>query len=209
MPGFLGGFGTVNGLGVLSQRNVYDVLGRLIMTVDALGGITWRKYDADSRLISLIDPVGNRTNWEYDRNGNVTKETDPLGYATTFAYDSANRLTGKTDRLGRRIDYGYYNNNQVQTETWKNSGGTTVNTITFTYNANGQVLTAGDSNGTVTFTYDNFGRLATKTDVWGIGMTFTYNKADYLVKVQDSKVFGDNYLSPFATIRNPYRGVGK
>src|SRR4029453_7203246 len=78
--------------------------------------------------------------------------------------------------LGRVKEFTYLSNGLLSTEVWKSSG-TPVNTMTYSYNADDQMLTAGDSNGTVSFTYDDLGRVKTQTDVWGIGLTFTSNDA--------------------------------
>src|SRR5262249_1540453 len=81
----------------------------------------------------------------------------------------------------------YLNNNLVSTEVWKNASGTTVNTITYTYNENNQVMTVGDNSGTYTYTYDSLGRVATRQDPLGITLTYTYDAADRLPEIADSK----------------------
>src|SRR5262245_17477743 len=80
----------------------------------------------------------------------------------------------------------------LSTEVWKNEQGATVNTITYTYDENNQLLTAGDNNGTYTFTYDPLGRMATQQDPWGNTLTFGYDLEDHLATVDDSK--GGHYI---------------
>ena len=82
--------------------------------------------------------------------------------------------------------YTYYDNGLENTEVWKSAGGTPVNTITYSYNENNQLLTANDANGTCTFTYDEHGRMRTQKDIWGLTLTFSYDAADRLTQVDDS-----------------------
>jgi YD repeat-containing protein len=92
-----------------------------------------------------------------------------------------------TDRLGRVREFGYFNNNLLQTETWKNSaGGSAVNTRSFTYNENGQPLTAADNNGTYAWTYDELGRVETQEDPFDLTLTWAYDAADRLDTASDS-----------------------
>src|SRR3979490_437131 len=72
-------------------------------------------------------------------------------------------------------------------EGWKDALNNTDNTITYTYNANNQVLTLGDNNGTYTYTYDNLGRVATRQDPWSITLTYTYDAADRTTQIDDTK----------------------
>src|SRR5262249_27000910 len=64
--------------------------------------------------------------------------------------------------------------------------GSTVNTVTYTYDANGNPLTGADANGAYTFTYDALDRQATIAEPFGASLTFTYDAASNRTKVQDS-----------------------
>jgi hypothetical protein len=51
-----------------------------------------------------------------------------------MAYDAADELLSTTDRILRRVDYASYDRDgEKKGETWVDSGGTTVNILTFTY----------------------------------------------------------------------------
>ena len=58
--------------------------------------------------------------------------------------------------------------------------------MTFTYDGNGNQLTAADQNGTYTFTYDALNRVATQQDVWGQTLTYAYDGNGNRVSVSDS-----------------------
>ena len=66
------------------------------------------------------------------------------------------------------------------------SGGSTVNTLTFTYDANGNLLTAANGNGTYTLTYDALDREATVKEPFDLTLTFTYDAVGNRTKVEDS-----------------------
>ena len=165
---------------------LYDQLNRLSETTDALGGVTTFLYDAVGNRTTVVDPVGNRTTFVYDALNRQTEEIDPLGHSSTMAYNAAGLLTSSTDRLGRRRDYSYDNDNRLLTETWRDSGGTLVNTLTHSYDENGNELTAGDDSGTYTFTYDALDRQATVQGLFGVILTFTYDAVGNRTKVEDS-----------------------
>ncbi len=116
----------------------------------------------------------------------VTQETDPLNKSMTIAYDAADRITSRTDRLGRRIDNSYDLAGRLVTETWKDNGGATVNTLTFVYDSEGNQTVAQDSHGAYTLTFDALNRESTIKGLFGVTLTFTYDAVGNRTKVQDS-----------------------
>ena len=168
------------------SQTVYDDAHNTVKEIDANGAVTIKVFDGSGNLASLTDPVGNETRWLHDADNHATKETDPSGGVKTWQYDTAGRLTVYKDQLGQETDYGYYNDDRLYTETWKNASGTTVNTVTYTYNAAGQMLTAVDNAGTVSRGYDTLGRLTSQTDVWGDTVSYTWDAGNNLTKITDS-----------------------
>src|SRR5205823_5485488 len=90
----------------------------------------------------------------YDADNRKTAETDPQNHTATFAYNGNGLLRSTTDRLGRRRDFGYDAADRVVTEVWHDAGEATVNTLTHTYDGQGNELSAADKNGTYTMAYD-------------------------------------------------------
>ena len=137
-------------------------------------------YDAIGNVTSLTDPVNNTTTWTYDGLDRVIQETNSLNDSRYYTYDDAGNLTEKTDRDGRVTDYTYDNLYRTTSEVWKDSGGTTVNTIDYTYDAANQLLTAGDSYSDYTYSYDMLGRVTSvdnsgTPDVPDVVLTSTYD----------------------------------
>ena len=111
----------------------------------------------------------------YDNLNRLADEEDPHGNSATFAYNDAGLMTSRTDRIGQRRDFVYDELGRVKTEKWYNNSSTLVNTLTFTYDANGNREMAQDQNGTYTLTYDALDRTETVKGLFGITLTFSYD----------------------------------
>src|SRR6202022_2728417 len=114
------------------------------------------------------------TTFVFDALNRVIQQTDPLHKSATFAFDAAGRMSSTTDRDGRRRDFGYDAHNRKTSETWVVAG-STVNNLTFSYDAVGNQLSAADSHGAWTMTYDSLNRVATTKDVFNQALTFSYD----------------------------------
>jgi RHS repeat-associated protein len=178
----------VNTIDALSDKTtyVYDSLNRWVNTIEPNGSKTTFVYDAASQLVNLIDPDSNKTTFVYDSLGRQTQEIDALSKIITYTYNAADLLTEKKDRLGQTIDYSYDNANRLTGETWKNSGGTTTNTVTYTYDKANELLSAADAQGAYTFTYNAAGQVHMQKDMWGDTLTFTYDAVGNRTNVQDN-----------------------
>jgi RHS repeat-associated protein len=177
---------TIDPLGHKSTL-VYDVLYRNTQTTDARGGIVTQIYDANDNLLSLIDPVANVTAWLYDLFDRQVQETDPLGNSATVAYDAADRQTSVTDRLGQVIASSYDALNRKTGESWYNAAGSLVSTLTFTLDANNNLLSAANGNGVQTASYDALDRPIVVQSPFAAVLTNSYDAADNRTLVQDSQ----------------------
>ncbi len=174
-----------------TATTLYDADGRATTTISAVGGTTTMAYDAASREVSLTDPVGNTTTWTYDANDRVTQETEPNGATVTYVYDNDGEATDTTDQDGRRTTYAYNADGDQTGERWL-SGGTTLNLITYSYDADNELTGAADNYATLTFTYDSGGsELSAATSGPGIGqphvtLTYTNDPSGNVATVSDS-----------------------
>jgi RHS repeat-associated protein len=176
---------TIDPLGDTSVSG-YDALGRVPVSVTGIAATTRLQYDAAGNPVKVQDPVANQTGFVSDALNRTIIETDPLGHSTTSTYDSAGRLTSIIDRLGRRQDFTYDQANRLTGDVWRSAGGSIVNTQTFTYDANGDMLSASDASGTYTFAYDALGQRTGQQDLFGIMLTYTYDPAGRRTGAQDS-----------------------
>jgi RHS repeat-associated protein len=136
----------------------------------------------------VLDADNNRTTYTYDERGSRTQMTDPVGDPpATYAYDSAMRVISKTDGLGRVTTYAYDADSREVGETWRvSSGGAITNILTFTYDGDGNLLSAANFAGTVSRSYDGDNRLASQTDVWGNTLAYLYDQDGNRTLVTDS-----------------------
>ncbi|MFT3728253.1 MAG: LysM peptidoglycan-binding domain-containing protein [Terricaulis sp.] len=183
----------------LTTTYQYDAMGNVVKTTDANGAITWAYFDKAGNKTTQIDALNYRTDWSYDTNSNVLTETRYANAGTTPSgvtsppalptLDNANdRITIFTyDKMGRRLTEtrgDSVNNRGLVAINNSASPGTTTNvaaTITYTYNALGEVATKTEATGeTTAYTYDSMGRMtgeahASFTDVNGNVATPTLN----------------------------------
>jgi RHS repeat-associated protein len=177
--------GTVDGLGNLTQM-AYDAQGRLVQTIDPRGAVTQRFYDAAGNLTALIDPDGNLTAWAYDGQNRQISMTDPLGNTAYTSYDADGHVTLTVDRDGRRDTRSYDADGLLTLEVWYNADGSLQDTRTWTYDGNGQVLTASNSAGTYTYTYDADNRVSSIQEPFGLTLWFQYDHDSHVTLQTDS-----------------------
>ena len=127
---------------------------------------------------------------------------------TTYTYDNNDRVKSESfsdewDVMATKTDYTYDQNGNVTnktTTTVYNGGSMYSNSIDYTYNSSGAVLTEVYSSGrSVTYSYDSFGRLVTETQKDTSGTTI---KTIYYIyennSMQPSEIredYGDGYVS--------------
>jgi RHS repeat-associated protein len=165
----------------------YDSLNRQTAATDPRGGITTSVFDAASNKVNLIDSDANKTTFSFDTLNRLTQQTDPLGKSATFAYSATDHLTSTTDRDNRVDTFSYDALDREIGATWKNSTGSTVNTLTYTLDAAGEQLTASDNNGTYTMAYDQLNRLTSEQEPYSQILTFTYDAASNRATRSDSQ----------------------
>jgi RHS repeat-associated protein len=179
----------VRNAGNVGSNYDYDALHRLIEeeSTDTPGHATKYTYDRTGNLLSLTDPVGNTTAWSYDELDRVVRETNELGHARTFEYDIASRLIEKVDRNGRKTEYHYDNMDRLTSEEWfvTASAPTPSNTIEFSYDHAGRLLSSDDAFHNYSYQYDARNRVSNRVvgidglqqDVW---FDYQHDTADRL-----------------------------
>ena len=95
-------------------------------------------------------------------------------------------MISTTDRDSRSRNFTYDADNRLVGQTWYDSSHNVVNTLTYTYDAAGNRLTASDNNSTYTYTYDALNRVITVQEPFGLSLSYTYDAAGNKTSVVDS-----------------------
>jgi RHS repeat-associated protein len=176
-----------NTIDAMGDKTTYsfDALNRQTGVTDPRGGVVTTAFDAVGNTTNIIEQDSNKTTFVFDSLNRETQQIDPLGYASSTAYDGAGRKTSATDRIGSVVSYSYDASNRETGETWKQSG-STVNVLTFTYNAMDE-LTAANYAGTYTLGYDKLNRMSSVQEPFGQTLTFSFDSVGNRTTTQDSQ----------------------
>jgi RHS repeat-associated protein len=160
------------------------------------------EYNARGRTTKVIDPLGRETVYVYgtsnvpDANPTTGEGIDLLQikrkngalYDTiaSYTYNTQHLPLTSTDALGKVTTYTYNAQGQVLTVTTPKAQGQSQGaTTTFTYNPNSYLTeVSGPVPGAnTTFTYDTYGRRRTVTDSAALVLTYDYDSLDRVTNV--------------------------
>jgi RHS repeat-associated protein len=176
---------------------VTDATGRVTRLGFGLGGQLAQVRDGDGRIVefgyddrfqftSLTGPGGERYHYSYDNRGNLTGIRDALNLENTFEYEANfNRLGSFTDARGNGIQYEYDPRGNLTAIVYVDGS-----RETFTQDTRGNVLTATNRRGqTVTYTYNAAGQVETKgydTTPGIVDYMYRYDTAGNLTEAIDA-----------------------
>ena len=147
-------------------RTVYDLHGNVIANIDATNRGTIQRYDAQNRLVSQADSNGKTMAWSYDGvTGRLTSHTDLGGHVTTYEYNLQGQLVRQSSNFGQDLRYAYDSAGRLKSVTDDN----TKTLATYAYDAAGRrVRETTTHNGQVLqdnhLAYDAHGRLRLVAD---------------------------------------------
>ncbi|MGO9272426.1 MAG: RHS repeat-associated core domain-containing protein [Terriglobia bacterium] len=190
--------------GVVVAQNTYDSYGRLIQQVAADGGVRTFTYGllnpiaVVSPVLNTVvtDPIKNQTNYRFGPTGFLTDATDPTGETKSLIRDQVH-----SGAIARYIGRAYCNG--------CGPSPARGDTLTYTYDSNGNVLTSTDALGNVTiFTYDpTFNKVTSITNPLGKVTTFSYDSSGNLLARTDANghttSFGYNSFGQVTQITDP------
>lgn len=178
-----------------SVATVIDPMGRVSRFTNARGNEIGFVYDAEGRLTEKTYDGAVAASYAYDATGNLVSVTDskgtttfsfsgrdeivgiqyPDGYATGFTHNAVGNIQ-TINYPGGLVSYTYDERNRVCGVTWGSQS------ISFSYDAAGNLLTEQRSNGTATeYGYDAVGRTTTIVHKKGAApfatMAYTRNAA--------------------------------
>ena len=162
----------------------YDAANRPLVLTDALGKTVKREYDAEGNLLGLTDKNNNKTTFKYDANNRPIETTDPLKKTVTLGRDALGRAATTANARSQVVRYTYDDDGRIFKKEYRETPtGSFVQKASFTYDANGNVLSRVDDWGTTTFTYDVRNLQTAIAYPTGKAASFTYNDAGQLATV--------------------------
>ena len=172
--------------GALLVHYEYDDAGRLSKKTLGNGVYTTYAYDAAGNVTHLVNlradgTILSRYDYTYDISGRRTSMTtldgtfaygyDALGQLTSVTYPDGHIVTYDYDEVGNRIRV---IDNGVETDYTTNDLNqyTQVGDVTYTFDADGNMISQTEKGVTTTYSYDAENRLVgvnTPTDTWSYG----------------------------------------
>ena len=130
---------TTNAAGHTVQFTQYDLLGRMVQSVDPKGIVTDITYTARGwvHTVAVTAPGASArtTIYTYDDVGQLTGVANPDGSSAAYSYDAAHRLTGATDARGNSVSYTLDSAGNRTAEQIKDPTGTLQRTIGRSFDA--------------------------------------------------------------------------
>ena len=170
---------------VLRTEHIYDADNRM----------TKQSYQIGSKTFT--------EKYSYNNNdGSMTSMTAANGDNLNFSYDSIKRLYGTAAKTGSTLhylkEYGYRtisgNQTTTQVSSLAYSGFTGAPTYRYAYTANGNIKSVQLPNkNSITYTYDTQGQLITAVDEdWATTFHYTYDTAGNILTKNAWRQYGDN-----------------
>ncbi len=178
----------------------YDADGNLSSLTDANGHVTTYAYDLLDEKTQRTLPLGMSETFTYDPLGEQRTHTDFRGKTTTMTYDPRKRLLSKVPDPSLNeptVSYAY-NLDGTRTQ-MKDASGTT----TYGYDNRSRLLTKATPEGTLTYTYDASGNVASidSSNTNGTSVAYAWDPANQLVSVTDNRLGGMSTAAYTATGR--------
>lgn len=159
---------------------VYDSVGNLLEVKDGFGQtIESNEYNQYRELISSVDSLNHKELINRDGFGNIDKLIDAAGNTTTNTYTSASRLSAVKDVLGTTADYRFDDFGHISSIGEPNSFS---RNITYTRDANQNVIRDSFNLGTISYGYDADNNLTKKTNARNSQITYQYDQNNQLIK---------------------------
>ena len=156
-------------------------------------------YDTDGNQTQEIDPDGNTTSYEYDTDGDQTLMIQAYGTTaaatTAYQYDNDNNLTLQTNPNGTSLSMSYDADGNLTGELWYASNGTETNSLNYTYDGDGNNLTASNDAGSYSFAYNADGEETQAVTPSGVTLNYQYDAEGNTTQITDS--LGDTVTSQY------------
>lgn len=207
--------GYITTTGNLTSTTVYDLDGNVIETTDAGGNATYYFYDAAGRQIAQVDPDNYLTYYVRNQDGNVTEEdqyaTPVSGTVNTTSSPSAMRSAAiaagnPNDRI---TTYTYDKDGRVLTQTRENVLAYKADDSSGLIPDAGTTSNPGTVSSTITYTYDAMGDVTSETQATGDETTYAYDDMGRKTLETDPVVYNPNGTTVQQEIQTYYDGLGE
>ena len=205
----------------------YDESGNLGSITDARDSTWTYQYDNEARLTQQLDPEGGSVSFSYDGRGNLSSYTLSGGVTVSMAYDHLDRRTRLNPPGNNDFRFSYDQEDALveikdlalDTFTMTNDANgrretleTPDDTLTYTYDGVGNLLTAANTNSLVELSYDGLNRpTQEKLTITGgpptVTLDYDYDSLSRLSSITDSlggvTTYGYNVDGQVETITEP------
>ena len=184
-------------VGNLTQYG-YDLAGNLTTITDANKNVTTFKYDKLNRVQYRILPLGMQGQYAYNKAGYLSTLTDFNSKVTTYTYDTLNRLlTKKPDASFGAPSIVFTYNSDGTRKTMTDASGKT----TYTYDNRMRVKAKATPEGTLSYTYDAHGNVLTilSSNTNGASVTYTPDQLNRVGTVTDNRLIAQGVSSAVTT----------
>jgi len=168
------GFLEATTLGATTEELAYTPFGELDTYTARHGGAALYTYDLDrdggGRIVSKVETIGGvASTWEYhyDTAGRLDEVKKDGAVVETYGYDANSNRTSWSDFWGSGVAT-YDDQDRM----------TTYGGATFTYTANGELLTKVEGPETTTYSYDAFGNIRAVSLPNGIELQYLVDAAN-------------------------------
>ena len=137
---------------VQTRCSNYDLMARLLATVDPSNHTFNSGYDAGGDLISQTDGA-HSTGYSSDQLGRKSAVGYPDGSSEAWTYDASGNVATYKNRAGAVCTYSYTDGrNRCTGYTWNDNA---TSGVSYFYRANGQLKETNNANSDIRFTYDD------------------------------------------------------
>lgn len=163
---------TYDNRGNKTKEEIFDVSGTLQKTVSM-------QYDLLNRLVKTINPDGGQIITAYNKRSSRSTIVSPNNVITTYSYDQLNRIIKASRPDDVQVAYTYDRRNNLIMVSDANG-----NITTYDYDKrNRMIKNISPDTGSTSYSYDRNGNLKTKTDAKQITTTYTYDTANRLMQI--------------------------
>jgi RHS repeat-associated protein len=167
----------------VTTRYAYDAVGRLCRVLENASVDLATLADPCSTAVSGTATTNLSTRYTYDAAGNLASMIDAAGHTTGYGYDAAGHMTSRTDALDGTIRWKYDEaGNRIRQE--NRADPPYSNSVVWTYDAAGRMLTRVADGATTAYTYDANGNKLTAS-AGGLTITATYDRLGRVLTVDD------------------------